>query len=444
MAAMRIRSIRPLQAGLLAAALAVAGSLTPLDGNTRAQVVVGGAPSGVTVNLGVLQDLGPPRNPNIPWPPTSPTAAPPLAPPAPAAPVVPPTLANAPPRPVAPPTPVAPPQQIVPPPTAAPAPAPRPPATASAPPAVQAAPPPSPPADPAPPPASPPAAEAQPTPPVSTPPVTTRPLTTPPAPQAATPGPTTPTGPTITEGPPAGSTPPAPTVSDAAPSPAPQSAGQDESPTGDGASESASSSDVATAAPPAGADAGASLPPPAPPTGTAGGGDTLPPLREADRPLTQPPSLALPPGQTPADAAPDAVIAGALSPLDEDDATAPQAAAGQPPGPGETIGQIPDMPGYRLLFAAGSDELSTAAGSLLNGLAQRLIDNPEETIQVRAYAQSSVDRGSDARRLSLNRALVIRTFLLDRGIRSTRIDIRALGDTAEGEPRDRVDLVFTN
>ncbi|MEQ9813656.1 MAG: OmpA family protein [Azospirillaceae bacterium] len=430
MTANRSRSVRRQRAGLktavpaatLGVVLAMAGGLSPLDTAARAQVVIGGAPTGVTVNLGVLNDLGPSRSPNIEWPPSG-TGAPLLAPPPQApAPVAPPATASAPPRQTGPSLAVAPPQPLV------PAPA----ATAAA-------------------------TVAPPVPPPPTPPPTT------PSPDAAQP--VTTAGATVTEGPRTGGAPAAAPAADSTPPPAaPPEARPEAQPTEQPAPppvppEPQSSSDAADAAqggassaeasdngqPPASAGNGGaatSLPPPA--STAESTANAPPPLREADRPLTQPPSLAVPPGQTPADEAPDEVIAGALDPLDEDDVGAPQAASGQPPGPGETIGQIPDMPGYRLLFDPGSDALSTAAGSLLNGLAQRLIDNPEQTIQVRAYAQSSVDRGSDARRLSLNRALTIRTFLLDRGIRSTRIDIRALGDTAEGEPRDRVDLVFTN
>ena len=44
------------------------------------------------------------------------------------------------------------------------------------------------------------------------------------------------------------------------------------------------------------------------------------------------------------------------------------------------------------------------------------------------------------RRLSLSRALAVRTFLIDNGVRSTRIDVRALGDKAPDEPANRVDV----
>jgi len=58
-----------------------------------------------------------------------------------------------------------------------------------------------------------------------------------------------------------------------------------------------------------------------------------------------------------------------------------------------------------------------------------------------AYAGGGGD-ASKARRLSLSRALAVRTYLIEQGIGSTRIDVRALGNAAEGGPPDRVDLLM--
>ena len=45
-----------------------------------------------------------------------------------------------------------------------------------------------------------------------------------------------------------------------------------------------------------------------------------------------------------------------------------------------------------------------------------------------------------ARRLSLSRALSVRSFLIENGVRSTRIDVRALGNKTAEEPSNRVDV----
>jgi outer membrane protein OmpA-like peptidoglycan-associated protein len=44
--------------------------------------------------------------------------------------------------------------------------------------------------------------------------------------------------------------------------------------------------------------------------------------------------------------------------------------------------------------------------------------------------------------LALSRALEVRKYLIDGGVRSTRIDVRALGDKAESTPLDRIDIVL--
>lgn len=169
-------------------------------------------------------------------------------------------------------------------------------------------------------------------------------------------------------------------------------------------------------------------PPPSAPTSGPG----------IDRPLTEPPALSrglnvgldLPDGGSGNSPMEDLRVAA------EDVALVPR--------PGESIVQLPNSQGYRLLFEAGSDGLTAAGGSLLEGLAVRMASDPTLWIQIRAFATDTSGRPSNSRSLSLNRALLIRSFLIDRGVRSTRVDIRALGDTAETGPRDRVDLIFSN
>ena len=40
------------------------------------------------------------------------------------------------------------------------------------------------------------------------------------------------------------------------------------------------------------------------------------------------------------------------------------------------------------------------------------------------------------------RALAVRTYLLAQGVQSTRIDVRALGNTTDEQPVDRVDAIY--
>jgi len=58
-----------------------------------------------------------------------------------------------------------------------------------------------------------------------------------------------------------------------------------------------------------------------------------------------------------------------------------------------------------------------------------------------AYAGSDTMTPNNARRMSLRRALSVRSFLIDQGMRSTRIDVRALGNKTSEKPLNRVDVM---
>jgi outer membrane protein OmpA-like peptidoglycan-associated protein len=61
-------------------------------------------------------------------------------------------------------------------------------------------------------------------------------------------------------------------------------------------------------------------------------------------------------------------------------------------------------------------------------------------IQIEAYGGPPGDKSSDARRLSLKRALAVRQLLIDDGVPSSRIDVRAMGGIDDKGPADRVDV----
>lgn len=61
-------------------------------------------------------------------------------------------------------------------------------------------------------------------------------------------------------------------------------------------------------------------------------------------------------------------------------------------------------------------------------------------IEIEAYGGAPGDKSSDARRLSLKRGLAVRQLLIDSGIPSNRIDVRAMGGVDDSGPADRVDV----
>jgi outer membrane protein OmpA-like peptidoglycan-associated protein len=111
------------------------------------------------------------------------------------------------------------------------------------------------------------------------------------------------------------------------------------------------------------------------------------------------------------------------------DATAPSLMEG-----GETLMQI--------VFADGATRIPDNKTGELKALAGKMSKDEDMRLQLLAYAEGTDANASKARRLSLSRALAVRSYLIDQGVRSTRIDVRALGNKAGSGPAERVDVVM--
>jgi len=105
--------------------------------------------------------------------------------------------------------------------------------------------------------------------------------------------------------------------------------------------------------------------------------------------------------------------------------------------------QLPARGGHvmRVDFTGASTRLSPDAKARLRDLAGQ-IAVAGDRLQLKAYAGGTSETPSSARRLSLSRALAVRSFLIESGVRSTRIDVRALGRASDAGPPDRVDVVL--
>ena len=77
---------------------------------------------------------------------------------------------------------------------------------------------------------------------------------------------------------------------------------------------------------------------------------------------------------------------------------------------------------------------------LLAGNLNAALEAGAARIQIEAYGGAPGDKSSDARRLSLKRALAVRQLLIDDGVPSSRIDVRAMGGVDDKGPVDRVDV----
>lgn len=93
-------------------------------------------------------------------------------------------------------------------------------------------------------------------------------------------------------------------------------------------------------------------------------------------------------------------------------------------------------------FEEEQTDLPANAEGELTDLADRMKSEDELRVQLMAYANSADGSASSVRRTSLSRALSVREFLMDQGVQSTRIEVRALGDQNEGGNPNRVDAIL--
>ena len=147
---------------------------------------------------------------------------------------------------------------------------------------------------------------------------------------------------------------------------------------------------------------------------------------------TPPPTAAATPPPAPAPKAPEpAEQRMAALPPAETTPAEPPASAGVGVA-GETV-MVP--------FGPGAAELPDDSRPALDSVVSQLAADSAIRLQLKAYASAEDTAASAARRLSLSRALAVRSYLIDAGVSSTRIDVRALGSKYESGPPDRVDVI---
>jgi outer membrane protein OmpA-like peptidoglycan-associated protein len=127
---------------------------------------------------------------------------------------------------------------------------------------------------------------------------------------------------------------------------------------------------------------------------------------------------------TPAPPPPTRPVAAVVSPLRPEPVT--------PPTKGAVAASV--------AFAAQSAELSDSARTDLDRLAKNLGDRSLRQIEIRAYAGGG---DPESRKVSLARALVVRSYLIDRGVKA-RIEVGAFGGDSRGGGSERVDILVPN
>jgi len=117
-----------------------------------------------------------------------------------------------------------------------------------------------------------------------------------------------------------------------------------------------------------------------------------------------------------------------------------------PPAPpsiaADAPGEAAPIPGgLRITFGPDRADLNAVTEPALRTFAQTLKSNDQATVNLIASATGTPEDPSTPRRLSLSRALAARAVLVNAGIASTRIYVRALGASGPPGPADRVDLI---
>jgi outer membrane protein OmpA-like peptidoglycan-associated protein len=125
-------------------------------------------------------------------------------------------------------------------------------------------------------------------------------------------------------------------------------------------------------------------------------------------------------------------------------ARANPAPAPTPPAAAAAAGNEPGLTKRSVILFApqAADPAQSALGAIkfLAGDLSAAMNTASARVEIQAFGGNRGDKGSDARRLSLKRALAIRQVLIDDGVAAERIDVRAMGGADDSGPADRVDV----
>ncbi len=165
------------------------------------------------------------------------------------------------------------------------------------------------------------------------------------------------------------------------------------------------------------------------------------PVLAADAQVPSPPNLTAGNATATGSSAADAMPPNTASSNPTQTAALPSAPEGQQPV-GQEIAKAEaiDWTALRIVFAPGEQTIGDDAKAKLLALRNWLVTNKDTRIRLDAYASDTEDPISKARRISLSRAIAVRSFLIEQGVGATRINLRARGNLASEGPPDRVDI----
>lgn len=201
-------------------------------------------------------------------------------------------------------------------------------------------------------------------------------------------------------------------------------------------------------------------PPPGAPARAASAPKISVPPRAPAAP-TPPTSVTAPPAPEPSQDVQQPAITSPVDQVARTESSGPTTQMSGPPTPAEVVTPEPEQSAeadqseqvaalpepsadagpISISFGVEETELPSTAATALTSVVEQLKSDAELRVQLLAYASSADGSPSSVRRKSLSRALSVREFLMDQGVQSTRIEVRALGDQNENGAPDRVDAV---
>jgi hypothetical protein len=164
----------------------------------------------------------------------------------------------------------------------------------------------------------------------------------------------------------------------------------------------------------------------------------------AEAPSAEAPPAETPPAETPPAETPAAEAAPAETPpADAAEQPSEESATEAQPDPNKAAPPVPQG-GIRIVFPIEMNDVPVEANAALDDLVTQMQTDESMRIQILCYASGDLETESKARRRSLARCLNIRQYLFKKDIRTTRMEVRALGLKFEGQPADRVDIFPAN
>ena len=161
------------------------------------------------------------------------------------------------------------------------------------------------------------------------------------------------------------------------------------------------------------------------------------PAAFAPAPEVAAPVIAETPAPTPA---PVAEVAAPIEQPEEAVATESAVDVAQPET--DSMPVVPTLADLTLGFNGSSSDLTAESQKKLDNVIRQMADSIAGRLQVRGYASADEGGKTNARRIALSRALAVRSYLMDKGIKPNRVDVSAKGAESDRQPLDRVDLIF--